>query len=390
MIQGSLVMAGSALALLGVGAFSRLTQDDAGSETQKTHPLEAPSTLLDTREIWVNRVEKEAESARKEAQAVREQNALLQKRLDVMDQLFQKMPASAPQDFSSELAPVAPVDAPVLPSEKTDLPLSPAQDFPPVDAAPSVPEKKSRFFVLKAAEGTKPLFKTVDSYLPAGTYARAVLTSGVVASTALNAADRPQPLVLRLVDDGHLPRGFRGALKDAVVIAACYGDLSSERVFCRLETLSWVEPDGTTIEKKVDGWVIGEDGRPGLRGEVVDRAGEVARESLVAGILSGMSTFFKFDATSSVYPMTPFGQTQALKGQKALQGAAGEGVGSALDKLAEFSIKRAEQMQPVILVASGRVVDVVLKSGLDSRPEPEKPPLTLVGQTEEKQHENPL
>ena len=149
---------------------------------------------------------------------------------------------------------------------------------------------------------------------------------------------------------------------------------------CRLETLSWVEKDGVTVEKKVEGWVLGEDGRPGLRGEVVDRAGEVARESLVAGILSGMSQFLKFEATSGVYPVTPFGQTNAMKSKEALQGAAGTGVGNALDKLAEFSIKRAEQMQPVILISSGRVVDVVFKTGIDLRPESVAPSLRLAGQ----------
>jgi conjugal transfer pilus assembly protein TraB len=67
--------------------------------------------------------------------------------------------------------------------------------------------------------------------------------------------------------------------------------------------------------------------------------------------------------------MTPFGQTNALSKEGALKGAAASGAGSALDKLAEFSIKRAEQMQPVILVASGRVVDILLKTGVSLTPE---------------------
>ena len=108
-------------------------------------------------------------------------------------------------------------------------------------------------------------------------------------------------------------------------------------------------------------------------------------------MLSGLSGFLKTEATSGVYPVSPFGQTHALKGKQALEGAASTGAGNALDKLAEFSIKRAEQMQPVILIASGRVVDVVFKSGVDIRPDLAAPSLTLVDQKQnpnkEQKHE---
>jgi conjugal transfer pilus assembly protein TraB len=39
-----------------------------------------------------------------------------------------------------------------------------------------------------------------------------------------------------------------------------------------------------------------------------------------------------------------------------------------MDKLAEFSIKRAESMSPVAYVASGRVLDAVLMRGVDLSP----------------------
>ncbi|KAB2836731.1 MAG: conjugal transfer protein TraB, partial [Caedimonadaceae bacterium] len=197
----------------------------------------------------------------------------------------------------------------------------------------------------------------------------AVLTSGVVVSTAVATQSNPQPIILRLADEGNMPRGFLSHLKDAVLIGSCYGDLSAERALCRLHTLSFIEGDGTTVERSVEGWIIGEDGAPGLRGKIVDRAGEVAREAFLSGILSGMSSFLQFDASRSVYPVTPFGQTNALSPKDALAGGLGKGASNALDKLAEFSIKRAEAMQPVIVVNGGRVVDVVFKRGIDLLPD---------------------
>ena len=394
LLMAGLVGAGAGVTLLLMSSFSAVVQEEPRAAEKVKAKIETPFNTADTRDIWVNRVEKEAESAKKEAKAVREETTLLQKRLDVMDQLFQGMKeGEKPSPPEATLSQGLPSLESAPPSSSVPLKTSSSVSFPAASAWHQNPGETqedrefsgerpsgSRILLLSAKGQSRPLLKNVDTYMPAGTYARAVLTSGVVASTSLQASARPQPILMRLADEGHLPRGFSGTMKDAVLIGACYGDLSSERVMCRLETLSWVEKDGTTVEKKVGGWVIGEDGRPGLRGEVVDRAGEVARESLMAGILSGMSQFLKFEATASVYPITPFGQTNALKPKDALQGAAGSGVGNALDKLAEFSIKRAEQMQPVILIASGRVVDVVFEKGVDLRPESMTPSLTLVGQ----------
>ena len=375
-------------------------------DRKETARLETPFEAVNPRDVWVNRVQKEAEEAKAEAKAVREENQMMGKKLETLETLLMKggmlLGKQEGEGFSPPAASGVP---PLLPGKDTQ-----GQKFsPPMDTPPALPLKEgreddpkgddrlfddkppSKIFHKGLSGNGGALLKNIDNYVPAGSYVRAVLTSGVVASTALQASSQPQPIVMRLVDDGHLPRGFESAMRDNVLIGACYGDLSSERVMCRLETMSWVEKDGVTVEKKVEGWLIGEDGRPGLRGEVVDRSGEAVRDTLIAGMLSGLSGFLKTEATSGVYPVSPFGQTHALKGKQALEGAASTGAGNALDKLAEFSIKRAEQMQPVILIASGRVVDVVFKSGVDIRPDLATPSLTLVDQKQnpnkEQKHE---
>ena len=84
--------------------------------------------------------------------------------------------------------------------------------------------------------------------------------------------------------------------------------------------------------------------------------------------------------------MTPFGQTNALSKGDALKGAVGGGFGSALDRLADFSIKRAESMSPVAYVASGRVLDAVLMRGVDLSPMVQDS-LSLVNSTSEPPHQ---
>lgn len=419
LMMGGILAAGLMILYLVTPRHSPVLHELSKEDKKQSARLDTPFEAVNPRDVWVNRVQKEAEEARAEAKAVREESRMMGKKLEAMEKvIFQKGNPADPQTMEGEplsdrhssrdsLLPRGSLPHPPLLPEKNrrSQRFSPPADIPP-STLPDFPSRETRESDLKGDDrlfDDKPaskifhmslpdnggtLLKNIDNTVPAGSYARAVLTSGVVASTALQASSQPQPIVMRLVDDGHLPRGFKGSLKDTVLIGACYGDLSSERVMCRLETMSWVEEDGVTVEKKVEGWLIGEDGRPGLRGEVVDRSGEAVRDTMIAGMLSGLSSFLKTEASSSVYPVSPFGQTNALRGKQALGSAASAGAGNALDKLAEFSIKRAEQMQPVILIASGRVVDVVFKSGVDIRPEPAPPSLTLIDQKQNKEQKN--
>lgn len=209
--------------------------------------------------------------------------------------------------------------------------------------------------------------KQPDSYVTSSSFARAVLLTGVVADTGTDAAGSPQPILLRLVDEGIFSKGYKTKqVKEAIIIGACYGNISSERASCRLEKLSLMNQDNHIVERPVEGWLIGEDGRPGLKGDIVDKSSDVARMAVLNGILGGIASFFQNQASAGMYPISPItGQNKPVLGMDALKAGSASGVGNALQKLADYAIKRAEQMSPVIVVASGRVVDVVFKSGFE-------------------------
>ncbi len=342
--------------------------------------------LVKQQDVWSARMEGEAAKIRSIAETLKSQNELQEKRLKTLEEaLTAKMTSQGARPSPMPVKPQATASSPhVLKSDGFSAAALTKDDVSPEDGMP-FKEPSSRSLWHEGApgdaRGKPPLLREkkilhlsssggaalhhAKSFVVAGSYAKAVLTSGVVVSTATSTQGNPQPILMRLADGGTMPRGWKSHLKDAVIIGSCYGDLSSERALCRMHKLSLVEKDGRTVEREVEGWIVGEDGAPGLRGKVVDKAGAVAREAFLTGILSGMSNFLKFEAQSSVYPVTPFGQTNALKPQDALKGGMGQGASSALDKLAEFSIKRAESMQPVIVVNPGRVVDVVFKTGFD-------------------------
>ena len=224
---------------------------------------------------------------------------------------------------------------------------------------------------LRNARSNMPL-KTVDNTIPAGSFAKAVLLGGVDASASIQASSDPRPALLRLTDAGTLPRKFRSDLKGCHALAACYGDISSERVFMRLEKLTCTErKTGEIVEVKVQGYVAGEDGRTGVRGSVVDRAGESMRNVLMGGFLGGIGEFLGQSRSAVTFsPMAGLAQTGGLTQANPmgmgdmLKAGVGKGINNALEKYADFYIKRAEQLQPVIQVAAGRQVDIVFTEGI--------------------------
>ena len=208
--------------------------------------------------------------------------------------------------------------------------------------------------------------KTADNTIPAGAFAGAVMVGGVDASTSIQASNDPKPVLLRVTDSGTLPRKFRSDLCGCHVLAACYGDISSERVYMRLEKLTCMErKTGEVVEMVVNGYVAGEDGRAGLRGVVVDRAGESMRNAAIGGFLSGMGNFLSQSHSPITFsPANGLAQTNPMTNPDMLKSGAAKGVSGALDKYADFYIKRAEQMQPVIQVQAGRKVDIVFTQGV--------------------------
>ncbi|HLD95121.1 MAG TPA: TrbI/VirB10 family protein [Alphaproteobacteria bacterium] len=201
-----------------------------------------------------------------------------------------------------------------------------------------------------------------ENTVPAGTFAKAVILGGVDASTSVSASNDPRPVLLEVVDKGTLPGKFRSDLKKCHILASSHGDLSSERVMMRLERLSCTEElTGEVLEMQVSGYVAGEDGSTGVRGILVDKAGAQMRNAFIGGFLGGMGEFFSNSMKAQV-SMTPLGQVEQFKTMSKTQSlgqSVGKGAHSAFEKIADFYMKRAEQMQPVLQVAAGRIVNIV-------------------------------
>ncbi|SPP24281.1 conjugal transfer protein [Orientia tsutsugamushi] len=235
------------------------------------------------------------------------------------------------------------------------------------------------FVNLRRAESEQK--KNVENYVTSGSSARAVLLTGVVVGTGTNSSSSPEPIVLQLLDTAILYDKYKtDQIKKAILIGSCNGEMSSERAKCRIETLSVVNNQGDIIEKKVEGWLIGEDGRSGIKGIVVDKSSNIAGMAALNGVFSSIAKFLQSKAIKpDMLPtlnLVAGGQQQEFQIGDALQSGAYAGASNAFDKLADFAIKRADSMSPVVLIASGRVIDVVFKKGFDLC-EPKKKPHNL-------------
>lgn len=207
----------------------------------------------------------------------------------------------------------------------------------------------------------KPKFKSIDTYLPAGTHIRGVIVGGVEAHTEVYGNQNSRVATIRLVEKGNAPNGFKMNMKDCIVLASAWGNASSERVAMRGERISCVGNSGKVLETDLVATIYGPDGRQDVRGRMVYPEGKLLQRAFLAGSLSGIGSGLA--QSFSQQSISPLGATSVIPNEDIFKFGAAQGAGKSLDKLADYYIKRAEQLQPVIQLGSGVPVDVVIQKG---------------------------
>lgn len=393
-ISGSIVLILWAAFSLGSDGKKPAASTTPRSELKPTNiDLMAPGSQVKDVETWVGKAGRELELYKRDreeqARVNREQQdakAEMMRRLAELETRLKSAPTEPPKAAAPASAP-APLPAPPAPPPAARFPPDNAlarQGLPPPPPDPTgrggMPTGTPAFGELspaqpqlmrvavgspsKAAEGgsdSKPQAKTVDTFLPVS-FTRGVLLGGVDAPTGGQSQSNPHPIVVMLKDNSVLPNRFRGEYRDCFVIAAAYGDISSERAYGRTESLSCVSRDGRALEVKIQGSIFGEDGKVGMRGRLVTKQGQMLANALMAGVVSGIGQ--GISTANTTYSTTALGTVATSNGSDAMKAGIGGGVGKALDRLAQYYIKLAEQTFPIIEIDAGREVDVVLTKGV--------------------------
>lgn len=199
--------------------------------------------------------------------------------------------------------------------------------------------------------------RKADDLLITGTFARARLLNGVEAPSGGQANGNPVPMLLEIKDPAFLPNRYRSDIKRCMVTANATGDLSSERVLVRLDRLSCITQTRGAIDVKVTGYVTGEDGKTGLKARVVTRSGQAIANALLVGTLSGLGEAVSLAAQDS---STNFAGTVTNSVNNPWRAGLGEGMQDALDRVADYYLKLADKIFPVLEVDAGRDVDIVI------------------------------
>jgi conjugal transfer pilus assembly protein TraB len=221
----------------------------------------------------------------------------------------------------------------------------------------------------KVAKGST-VYTDSPNYLPANSFASAKVVVGVDASAGVNSQSDPLPVVLRITGPARsvLQNGklLTTKIQGCLINGAARGDLSSEKVYIKLQKMTCPQPGGRYAESEVKGF-IAFGGKTGIRGRVVSREGSLAMQAFFAGLVGGAGSALN---QAFSLPVATIGngsngginQTPNLGnvGLRALGGGAQE---SGKD-LGKYLIERAEQYQPVIEMPTGVDVEIVFLEGV--------------------------
>lgn len=347
--------------------------------------------VLTNQDRWIAKSEEELTTYQRENRQLRQDQVILQKKLENYEQRLRdletgKNATALPLMGSSSPAtgalPPPPQDVPVLPpgtpaggQTKQDdiqgavvrnmIPPPPQPQNRPNSAGGQIQSSIQVFdFDDESATSKKGEdMRNVANSIPSGSFAKVVLLSGVNAPTGGEADSNPLPILMRVVDLGTLPNYFNSEIRDCHITGDVRGDLSSERAKIRTERLSCVLINGDIVEKPIKGWVNGEDGVEGFRGRVVEKTGALLARTFFSGLFSGIgdtvAAQYNNVSTSALGTVTTVDPSDMGK-----QGLA-SGASNALDKLADYYMKRANEIYPIIELSANRVGEVVLQEGVD-------------------------
>lgn len=213
-----------------------------------------------------------------------------------------------------------------------------------------------------AASEDKKKASRPSVYLPPS-FMAATLLSGLDAPTVEAARGNPVPVLLRVKELAVLPNSVKADLKGCFVIADGVGNLADERAHLQLVSLSCISRKGeAVIDQKVKGFVVDEDGKIGLKGQVVAKMGANIARSMLAGFFGGAAD--AISATSTVTSVSPLGTTQTIPSGDILRVGAASGISHGFKDVQKFYLDLAKQTMPVIEVGATKDITLVIQEGV--------------------------
>jgi conjugal transfer pilus assembly protein TraB len=214
-----------------------------------------------------------------------------------------------------------------------------------------------------ASDTPKAADSKVDSIdLPIG-IAVGLTINGMDAPTFQWGQQDPQPLLTSIEDKMITAMNEEIDIKGCMVLSSTHGAVSAEKAMPRLVKMNCRDKNGNLYAGSVKGWILGDDGKVGITGRLVSRQGSVLARTFWADVLSLGGSYLRQSATST--SLSALGTVETLKqdGEQLLKSAGGQAIERTTGRIAQFFIKIAEQIYPVVEVMPGRKVTVLFEGG---------------------------
>lgn len=199
----------------------------------------------------------------------------------------------------------------------------------------------------------KRVFKLTPSFMTG------FLLTGMDAMTIEGTNDTPEPMMIRVQAPAVLPNEVKANLKGCFVVAEGYGNLATHRVDAKLVSLSCIDIAGqSVIFEKIKGYVQDGDGKRGIKGQPIHRAGSLLARSVIAGVFEGIGGALTNSAqTTSV---SSLGQVNTTPSANLSSAALGGGISSGAKDIRSLFLQLAKQSSPVIEVGAAKRLSVVI------------------------------
>ena len=277
-----------------------------------------------------------------------------------------------------DLPPAIPGEAPAYPpappearGAASEIPAPPAA--PAAPPAPPAPPTQRQVGAIGAATATQASEGGAGSgaaskkgkrtiYLPPG-FMKARLLTGIDALASRDATSNPEPIIARVQAPAVLPNEVKANLAGCFVIGNATGSLAKERVEIQLVSISCVDFDShAVVDQAIKGFFVDADGKKGLSGKVVTRAGATLARSFIAGTIAGISQ--SVEGSFGSLSTSALGNVRSLDAGDAVKSGVAGGLSKSSDKLTDFYLDLARQAGPVVEVGAAKDVVVVIQEGL--------------------------
>ncbi len=264
------------------------------------------------------------------------------------------VPAFPPSPATGDAATATP-EPPTIPSSP------PAPPAPPVEkTVGAIGAATGAVLGADKPGGAKKKNRTI--YLPPG-FMKARLLTGIDALASRDATSNPEPLIARVQAPAVLPNDVKANLAGCFVIGNATGSLAKERVEVQLVSLSCVDFDErSVVDQPIKGFFVDTDGKKGLSGKVVTRAGAALARSFIAGTITGIAQ--TVESTVGEVSTSALGSVRTLDAGDAAKAGVAGGLTRSSEKLTDFYLDLARQAGPIVEVGAAKDVVVVIQEGV--------------------------